>query len=874
MSDGFIRSLAGLGVDDRVSAGGKADSLGRLLNLGLPVPPGCVLLATAYDAFLDEHDLRGDFERLTRAVHTDSEETVSLAAELTSSFEQLPMPESVASEISAAVERLPGDHLVVRSSATVEDTEQAAWAGQLETYMNVSSEDTLSVIRKTWASLFSAHALAYAKHRDISLMGARVAVILQQNVDAAVSGVVFTTDPGSQNEEQLFLEAVFGLGETLVGGTATPDSYWVDKATLAIVRHRPVIQKRLLRLREGGGTQVEELPPETGSRPKLNPEEVEALSRLAMSAEAAWGRPVDVEWCKDRNGNLYLLQARPITTLNKESEGHESPRFAKSITRAWSLLFCEIWHKAYTEAFYRQFGWGLSDVMYEGVQEVVHVYRAPSEFVMGMTEFVTKQIDANPAWLQEQAGRLIEMVKATRAWLHTVSEIPLPQYTNAQLVSILDDFKERNIELGPRYVLMLWYPIQMEEHPERTEYAAAIDAAIKARKESHAIGGEADEFARRFAAEVLRRNGLPGGLARATPDEMLRKMLTDGSAEYEDRLRAFSQRFLVTRDGVLHESVETYCARKNIQIQFPDEGDTEENLVRGVPAFAGKVRGTVQVVRGREDFPKFEEGNILVTSMTTPDFEVIMNRAAGIVTDEGGVTSHAAILARELRKPTVIGTETATRLFSSGDLAEVDADDGIALKVPVGEPISSDKAGVRRGASARILVVEDNEDMQNLLVREFYRQGSDPDMDVIGVGNLDAALESFRNLRRFKFTVNAVVVDLLLRRDPLGGVRLVEQLRADDYPAEQIFVYSAMATALSKFDDTTRREVFDRLEAVGVSKDHENVFGKVRPGEEAIRSSLIDEVGELATIQELATAVLTRVGVSIVSGSAGRPDRI
>jgi phosphohistidine swiveling domain-containing protein len=870
----FVRGLDDLSPEDQASAGAKAYSLARLLKLGLPVPPGFVLLSPAFDAFLDHCSLRTAYERLASLVESGASEADDVAKELARQLASSPLPGSVAAELTEAVQKLAGP-VAIRSSATVEDTDTAAWAGQLETFMNVPRDDISSAVARAWASLFSERAIAYARHRHISLENARVAVILQENIEPAASGVVFTADPIANDPSQLVLEAVFGLGEMLVGGTTTPDSYWIDKKTLVVKNHHPASQRELLTLKASGGTQQETIGAEDSSRPKLTPSEVETVTSLALTAEREWGRPLDVEWCKDQAGKLYLLQARPITTLPRatpeEDREHRHPKFAKSITRGWSLLFCQIWHRAYTEKFYEQFGWGLSDVLYEGIDGTVSVYRAPSEFVTEMTRLVTERIERDPKWMQKQAQQVMERVDATRAWLATVKHIPLSAYTSEQLAEILKDFVKRNAELGPGYVLMLWFPIRMEDHPDRDRYADAINAAVDARIRTHSIGGAADEFARQLAVEVLARNGLPTELSRGVPLKGLERLLAGESVE-ENTLRGFCRHFLVSREeDALHEDAETYCVRKGIPIELSEESLSDEGIATGVTAFPGKVRGEAQVVHGAEDFSAFRDGGILITSMTTPDFEVVMGRAAGIVTDEGGVTSHAAILARELQKPTVIGTGVATQMFTSGDLAEVNADEGFAQKLPVGDRASGagvvDQRGAAKdrhhGAKPVVFVLEDNDETRRELVDEFYRQAGDSPLRVIENGDIQEAVEDMKRLRDKHRLPDAVVSDLLLAHDPTGGVRFVEQIHREGYPAEQICVYSRMATALSKFDDKTRGEVFRRLAAVGVSRENENVFGKVLPGMTAIRTDLENEAGELANLEELVSAVLARVDAPV-----------
>jgi phosphohistidine swiveling domain-containing protein len=862
MAGGFVRDLAHLGSEDEVGAGGKAFSLGRLRKLGLPVPDGIVLLATAFDVFLDLRDLRGEFEDLLRLIDAGAQDAMDAAERLRVIFAAGPLPPSVEEELVAAVGDLSSSRLAVRSSATVEDSARAAWAGQFTTSLNVHPDDVPGAVLGAWASLFSERTIAYAQHRKLSLVDARVAVIVQELIDPSASGVIFTADPVTQDTGRLVLEAVFGLGETLVSGSATPDTYWLDKKTRTVLRHRTVVQSRLLAVDEGGGTRAESISPADGTKEKLTANQVDDLTQLAIAAEHAWACPLDIEWCIDKADDIFLLQARPVTTLDPaQLETRPMPQFAPSITRGWSLLFCQVWHRAYTQEFVHQFGWGLSDVLYEGVDGLVHVYRAPSEFVAGMTDFVTAHIDAQPDWLQQQAAELIKVVDATRSWLATVLRTPLSQYTSDQLLAILDEFVDRNAKLGPRYVLMLWYPIQIEQRQEQERYAAAVATAIEARVATHSIGGTADDFARRIGAEVLRRNEVPEELARVTPLEMLRRALSQDAVLPEHRLQAYNTQFLVTKEGVLHESADAYCARRGIPLQPAAQNQPGEDILAGVSAYPGKARGPAKIIRGRQDFQRFKPGDVLITAMTTPDFEVIMSDASGIVTDEGGATSHAAILARELRKPTVIGTQVATQLFADEGLAEVNADDGMVQKVLLSKAAPTVASPSSTGSPCSVMILEDTDQLQSMLYEEFYRQANTLQrrLTVHQETTVSEALASFRRQRDRKQIPDAVVVDLLVEADPYGGLTFVEELRANDYPAEQIYVFSAMATAASKFDAVTRRSVFGRLEAVGVSRSNQNVFGKIRPGEETIAATLKDDAGELATITQLVSTVLTRL---------------
>ena len=492
----------------------------------------------------------------------------------------------------------------------------------------------------------------------------------------------------------------------------------------------------------------------------------------------------------------------------------------------------------------------------------VNVYRPPSEFTTGMSGFIRDRISADPHWLEGQANALVALVDDTRMWIEAAVETPMAERATSELLTIVDEFFRRNVEIGPRYILMLWFPIQMESHPDRTRFERSIDTAVRTRELTHTVGGMADDFARKLAAEALHRQGLPESLARVVPIEMLRAYLRDESEFDVEVLHAYNQCFLVAAEGVLHEDVHTYALRKDVFIQEDDEITADENIVNGMVAFPGKARGRARLVRGPEDFPSFVDGDILLTSMTTPDFEQVLARAAGIVTDEGGATSHAAILARELRIPTVIGTRTATRIFSAGDLLEVNADDGLVQKLPIGKVTeSAPSIAANTNDPHLIYVIEDNLETRRALVREFYRQAGRAPLLISEEGNSDFAVTEIRRLTDRGREVSAVIVNLLLGDDPFGGVKVIRRLRRVGYPPDRLYVFSVMATSATRTGERTRAEVFRELNSMGISRAAGNLFGKVRPGYEEIRDSLQSDEGELATVPELVTAVFMKIGL-------------
>lgn len=258
---------------DVACAGGKGASLAAMTAAGLRVPAGFVVPAWTMERAVDAERLRG----LVR----DGEHEA--AAELVRASE--PPREAIA----AAYEELGAGTVAVRSSACAEDSETASYAGQQETYLNVSgAEDVCRRVVDCWASFFSERALFY-RQRKGSVDDLAMAVVVQQMVDPEASGVLFTVDPVQRRRDRMVVEAIFGLGEQVVSGQATPDHYVLD-------RGGEIKRERLV----NGGV--------------LSAEQLVDLAELGRALEEQFGCPQDVEWAI-AGGELYLLQSRPVTTL-------------------------------------------------------------------------------------------------------------------------------------------------------------------------------------------------------------------------------------------------------------------------------------------------------------------------------------------------------------------------------------------------------------------------------------------------------------------------------------------------------------------------------------------------------------------------------
>ena len=257
------------------SAGGKGANLGDLIRAGFPVPDGFVLTTDAYSAAAE-------------AAKVDASNPAAAAERLRSS----PVPAAVAKAALDAYAALGGGSVAVRSSATAEDLPGASFAGQQDTYLDVSGDDELlDAIRRCWASLWNERAVAYRRANSVDDRTVSLAVVVQRMVDATAAGVLFTADPVTGRRRQASIDAVSGLGEKLVAGAVNPDHYTVD------VARREVLQRP------------------SGEKPVLADPELVELAEVGDRIERHFGAPQDIEFALDGQRHVWLVQSRPITTL-------------------------------------------------------------------------------------------------------------------------------------------------------------------------------------------------------------------------------------------------------------------------------------------------------------------------------------------------------------------------------------------------------------------------------------------------------------------------------------------------------------------------------------------------------------------------------
>jgi len=830
----IIRNFSTISKNDADIAGGKGASLGEMTQAGISVPPGFVVLAEAFEKFLEETDLNVEIVSILHSVNHKEIHTVENASEkIQALILGAKMPKDIASEIKKYFKNLGVKFVAVRSSATAEDSAVAAWAGQLDSYLNTTKENLLKNVQKCWASLFTPRAIFYrfemyphpsSKTSDVGagLVPAKnlskssgdhknrpynnhfeqsmvdgiisVAVVIQKMVESECSGIAFSVHPVTQDRNQLIIEAGFGLGEAIVSGQITPDSYVVEKEPRRIIDKNIVIQTRsLIRANSGIGNEWRDIPKEKGEKQVLSDKQILELAELILKIENHYGFPCDIEWTLE-SGKFSIVQSRPITTLSEHGEDSPKENWLEVVSFKTELLTEAIIHQGYKESLPKLLPqipkfrnrMIIDNDIYIDLTETSKIQDYFSTDTINRAGRVYKKIE-------EQSEKFIKTSKAVVAYAEKLSDKEL----SGRIKKFFAEYQKTIGAIGVPTIIDLAVEEKLKNALKQSSFSkienvlsslAVPYKQVETSREKSALFAIADKIRDKgFDLEsekivkLIRKHHENYGWLHSTlflgnlytEDEIkteLQKILTQPS-EQKGRLeqdrknhlaeakeiikkivspeeRALAEFFqksvyyrtarlewmnkacfiarLLLKEGAKRLNItfdeliyllpdEIISALENGKLpkklvawikerqkgyayisnnkqeyilitgsdldiwksKFSKEPESTSEIIKGIIAYKGFVRGKVVIVKDRSELHLVENGDILVTRLTTPDFVVAMKKAAAIVTDLGGITSHAAVTSRELKIPCIVGTKNATRILKRGEMVEVDADQGI-----------------------------------------------------------------------------------------------------------------------------------------------------------------------------------------------------
>jgi len=835
----LIREFSRIGKDDADIAGGKGASLGEMTQAGIPVPPGYVVLSASFERFLEETDLNVEIDAILATVSQDQMHTVEHASEhIQKLILEATMPEDIKTEVMSAFDVLDTEFVAVRSSATAEDSASAAWAGQLDTYLNTTRDMLLEKVQECWASLFTPRAIFYRFEKGLDTHKISVAVVVQKMVNSDAAGIAFSVHPVTEDRNQLIIEAGFGLGEAVVSGQITPDSYVVTKEPRVIIDKNVSEQAQGLFRKEGGGNEWRNTG--NGHEQVLSDDQILALSETLVGIEKHYGFPVDTEWAME-GAEIFITQSRPITTLsdivNDESVGGEEK---------WQVLA-----RDYNSYYLRSHIWTIGigrpgDIVpeLEGLPHALAMRSRKGEIDYLYRPLAWKQMhEVLVSLLEKDITRLREFIHITNDYAEAavqrgkeIYDADLSQKTDTELFGYFNELASLQMGIYSRGVLLPLLDFDEQSFIEKRvrdflaervpaekidEYFLAITApseesfALQQEKDLLLLASTCDEddslrsvvtagtvddaleairndhasFYASLEAHTLKHRWVyysyagPAftpkeflGLIRdilandtLSPREKLAKIVSERKDDAERKekiiaelapdafytellsvagtfvwakptrkdyqshlyfylidgvlveiarrlgvsmLQALSSPFEMLEAGLKSKAIDTAILDsiydqhvvipegEDVKLYFGDSLPEITKTIQeeerkdyagleelaGTMACGGTASGIVRIINKPEDMQKMQQGDILVSVATTPSIVPAMQKAAAFITDEGGITCHAAIVAREMKKPCIIGTKIATQVLRDGDTVSIDANKGIVRIIERAEP--------------------------------------------------------------------------------------------------------------------------------------------------------------------------------------------
>jgi phosphoenolpyruvate synthase/pyruvate phosphate dikinase len=804
-----------LGAKNADIAGGKGASLGEMTQAGIPVPPGFVILSETFERFIKETHLGPAIQAALDEVDHREIHTVDKASEIIQAMiHGAKMPEDIEIEITKNFVGLNCQFVAVRSSATSEDSADAAWAGQLDTYLNTTADKLLENVQRCWASLFTPRAIFYRFENKLHKTKISVAVVVQKMVESEVSGIAFSVHPVTQDRNQMIIEGGFGLGEAIVSGAITPDSYVLEKQPLRIIDKNIVEQKRMMNRGATGGSEWRDMETEHGERQALSDDQLLELADIILRIEKHYGFPCDIEWAFE-GGKFFIVQSRPITTLAKAAapieKGPASRATLLNNGDSWLLAedipdidfhFCEIWLSSFVNDLEKTIGINYNKVLcvfngydlkfYYGEKDSAAVGKRILDLTLqdpGFGEKINGEIRRLSGEFKEYSKKITpEYVGGlsgpdlasllghldqlhteiyTWGWLPNAVDMFHADFTNhlkglveAKLhedrvnpaLMALSTSPEKSVVQQEHESLLNLVILKKDNSPQFSEalkahcakyfyfkhlwigkegvydeghYEKEVDAFMASGEDARELLGKEEKIFKDVIAEregLIKELDLDKDQVRIFDiyaDFAVTKLIRRDAQLYWAYKMDFifaelAKRFGITfmqahfilpyeieeslRSGFSPELKEVvarraehcvYYGEKGLEIvAVGDECDAFEGTIKeeavldisefkGQVACVGKVTGTVKIVNEVADIAKVNEGDVLVSIATNPDVLPAMKKAIAFVTEQGGITSHAAIVAREMNKPCVIGTKIATKVLKDGDLVEVDANKGI-----------------------------------------------------------------------------------------------------------------------------------------------------------------------------------------------------
>lgn len=677
----LIKNLKDLSKDDFAISGSKGAYLGELAKAGFLVPPGFVITAKAFEKFLKNNNLNSKINSLLYSVNKEEKNSIENASEkIQALILKTEIPPALKTEIYKYFKMLKSKYIAIRSSATVEDLRQASWAGQLDTFLNTSEKNLFENIKKCWASLFNHRAIFYKIEKGFDDKKISIAVIVQKMIKSEISGVIFSLNPVNQNKNQIIIESGIGLGEAIVSGKITPNSYIIEKNDWRIL-DRNIIQNK--------------------KNQKLSDREIIKLAKIAFKVEKHFGFSVDIEWAKEKN-KFYIIQSRPITTIHQKSQKSnnileyiKSQKWFLGVRPEESLFFYSANTHGY-DYIKKEYGINFAETLLVPIKKnypirVFNLLQA-EKFHLISNQKILKNPDILSSYIKKDNDLYQKIVLKNKKLISAIENddyasscklfneiISLYEITNAYFIIIfslgmklaenINSFKKQDIKNIIKNHNRWRNNIALKEETLGENLIQFFKYILsKKRLNINPL------FLMKFLTINEIRNWLKNELTDAEIEKKIKKRRRHRFVYLN--LRADSQEII--DDPKVIKKIQKYFSKLNKESKISK--NVKELIGQTVDSSKKIVKGRVIIIKNKYELknksPRIN-GHILVTTQTTPHFIPYIKNAKAIITDEGGITCHAAILAREFNISCIVGTKNATQVLKDNNFIELNPNNGV-----------------------------------------------------------------------------------------------------------------------------------------------------------------------------------------------------
>jgi rifampicin phosphotransferase len=721
----YLIPLDTIRPEDTPNVGGKAVSLARLSGFGYPVPDTLVIPVQVYQDYIARTGIR---ERILLELNRKEmgemrwEEIWDASLRIRNMFLSVELPKDMDAPIrkilSAQFAEVP---VVVRSSAPMEDSARASFAGRHESYVNVAGIDAIIVaVRKVWASLWSDAAILYRNELGLSAEKSAMAVVVQEMIVGETSGVAFSRNPA--DPDAMMVEAVYGLNQGLVDGEIEPDRWTVDRRTSVISGHQASPRDRMM-IPENNDVKTLPVSPSSRSTPPLSETQVLDICAMLLDVEQRFSTPVDAEWTF-RGNTLTLLQARPITTTRGSDSEDDQRQWYLSLHRSFENL--------------KKLQTLIEETL---IPEMVRLDRQMAGIDLSqlshaeLAAIIEERADLNDKWVKIYWDEFIPYAHGVRLFGQVYNDSVRPEnpyefidlLTHTPMTSLKRNQDLETIAAGIRSDPALTHlfeqqPYQYDALPDGpvkkavdrfvSEYgdlSCPVTGARECTQGSEAILRLAWEMAAHPPAIPLRKD------TQTLETAFLDSFSSEKKAWAADLLDLARSSYRLRDDDNIHLGrIEAhFTGALNLGIQaissLPEETSAEPETMRlkeivqgfsagagqtssesespmtpvrprqivGQPAGPGIAQGPARIIQNHHQLGEVRHGEILVCDAIDPNMTFVVPLAAAIVERRGGMLIHGAIIAREYGIPCVTGVPQATNRLKTGQRLTVDGYLGI-----------------------------------------------------------------------------------------------------------------------------------------------------------------------------------------------------